>query len=304
MKKQHEFGVAFLSTGCRICFLLLWLWGIMTILAGVEARAQQDGFILEITGPWVLEGHPGNRLKLGDKVSLGKTITIDAEEVAKNGGKCAILIVLPNGEHLSRRGTPENPVTPVRVVQLQGVKIKAWARITREVREIFGPEKVRLVPGITRDPEDGKVSNLKEAVVGFNNGKLDLLPAFAGLPPGKYEFQVRQQQLAGLGREPVVKRDQRKFELQWDPSVPEKARAEMVALPPGLYNLAMLNAGGQAVEPQVWILVVAPTDFAIRSAEFNEAEKLTASWGADAGPVPVRSFLRAYLKILSLPERK
>jgi hypothetical protein len=142
---------------------------------------------------------------------------------------------------------------------------------------------------------------LQEAVVTPKDDKIDLSPAFANMPNGKYLLRFRP-----VSRKPETRDDSLNMvPFNWDRRNPISLSVK--GLTPGTYEMQLLNLEDkELLEPgtEAWILVTNAADYEKSHCAYLQAVAMTSQWDKDTKPATIRDFLRAYLDYLSTPEPK
>ena len=244
--------------------MIFAMWGI-----GIPAIAEDDqiGFVFDVSGDWTLKGRAGP-LQLGQSVPAGGVVVA----VKPNDPNAHISIVYLDGKLESRSCDAfEACRAPIKlkgnveqrsafVTRLIDVMINAFERNP----QLYAPTNVRNRPIPIRD-----------AVVEFVEGALDLRSAFSGAPPGEYSFFLHPLRADG-------KSD---ADDEWPAGTyrSDGPRATRIAPPvvPGLYEVWSRFQSGDLdhVQPSDhWILVADPRCFAEASKQFEEGVELTKKW--------------------------
>jgi hypothetical protein len=141
-------------------------------------------------------------------------------------------------------------------------------------------------------------TELKESVLGLNNGKLSLASTFSGLPRDLYHVRIRRIE-GGSGMTSFTDIDD-SIVFNWDPD--HATPLAISGIRPGLYEIALMatNPGGQYESNGIssWVLVC-ETNLPACESSFREASVLTNGWGDTVRPAVRRNFLRTYLQSLS-----
>lgn len=252
------------------------------------ARAQQIGYVLDMSGNWFLNG--GTR--------LAKTSRLPGGGVIRSGSPTDIssFIVVANraGVIIARRacnkqGECDNPI------QLPPYKeLSAATRVFDTIMEWWNGDAAKFVSPAP------KGTNLNEAVVRLENNVLDLAQVFKNAETGTYYLRfepLNQADAAAVKHaEPIA--------FKWDPTRPSPLG--VCGLKVGLYRLSLLEPQGKDFNEsgtEAWILVSSPERYDPASGSFAEALKLARDWGKQVKPNTARSFLRANLDLLSTQQK-
>jgi hypothetical protein len=139
----------------------------------------------------------------------------------------------------------------------------------------------------------GLEPHVADSVIELEGTILDFAPAFVDMSPGRYRVRLENVD-GGAPIGPV--------ELEWSESHQGKARIQGIR--PGLYRLLRLGPEGDLAEPEAWVLVDGPQDFAKDSAAFQLAKKEIGEWPEGVDPRAPGTVLRAYLESLSRRESR
>lgn len=150
----------------------------------------------------------------------------------------------------------------------------------------------------TGDPEKYMVAasrgiepSLVDAVVAQHNGNVDLSPAFREFPIAQY--WVKLEPVNASNTRPAVSI----FELHF---APQNGAAILAAsIPPGLYQLILVDKTGEPAGSDCWILISPSEKYSSTSHAFQLAVQKSSSWPDAMDPSAVRALLRAYLESLS-----
>jgi hypothetical protein len=251
-------------------------------------RAEDVGFVLQVSGTWFLDGPSPQKIRLGQALPAGGTIRAQTPHAHSS----SIIVVLLDGSSLSC-GTPEACVQPISLPTSTGSESSAWHRIVGAVKGLFTHQPDRYVPSLSR----GKGWELHDSVVKLTNGQIDLSPAFKNMEKGEYRLNFQpishdKTSESGVSLPP--------FPLPWDPEHPTPVAVE--GLRPDLYKVGISVAESYTEdhEPvEVWVLVQEPGTYEKTAAAFQEAVALTKQWNEELTRSSTRGFLRAYLEYLA-----
>ena len=135
----------------------------------------------------------------------------------------------------------------------------------------------------------GMESELRDAVVQFRDGKVDLTPTFSDLDSGSYKIRIEPLKGGSAGAMNAV--------VAWQEG--GSAIAAIPGMSSGLYRMS--RADGDATSPahEAWVLVCPPGDFANKSADYAAAVDATRKWPSEVDARAPQAVLRAYLETLS-----
>lgn len=237
-------------------------------------RENTVGFVMEVSGTWLLDGKPPRRLAGGDELPSGGSLRPE-----KADEETYIIVGLYNGKaERFKKATklPEREVAST--VQ------RIWQAVMPRYRN-------GLAPTVSRG-----TGLLQNGVVELKEGRVDLGSALAELPSGKWT--VRLTRLPADAGEPQVQKRQ----VEWDVDDTESAWIAADGIQSGLYELSLISQrSGRAIESPAVVLVASSDDFAARQTAYAEAVKLTESWDEETQSEVADRFLQAFL--VSLTEK-
>lgn len=251
------------------------------LVATAPCLAAAAGFVLALEGDWRVAGS-ARALAVGDEVPEGARIearaptpfsrihVVDARSGAirlvvkcASPGACAQPAVMA--------GIAE--ASPAPFTALLG---QAMARLRRDPQ--------RYAPTISRSE-----APVGDAVLRLDAGGVDLAPAFARLPAGRYRIELRPLQEARAASAPAG--------LEWVPG----GGARVGGTGAGMHELAVEaedgGVGGRAW--RAWVLVASAESIERLEPRWQEALALAAAWGAAVEPAARGAFLRAALETLA-----
>jgi hypothetical protein len=136
----------------------------------------------------------------------------------------------------------------------------------------------------------GLESELSDAVVPLQSGRVDLSAAFREMDTGSYYVTFSAVgSAASSARAPIA--------LAYKKGQPAVVGAS--SLQPGVYDLSLVDAKGQPVGSDSWVLVAGPTDYATKTAAFEKAVSASSKLPEEMDPGATRGVLRAYLESLA-----
>lgn len=266
---------------CRLggcCTLLL-----ITMLNSDAQARDEVGFVLKMSGHWVLERPSMPPQRITERQSIPPESKLRPESP---GATVTILLIDDtkidcSSSNLGRCSEPFNLSSPS-----PGKR----ERITKAVMLLFEKQPTRYDrPALVR----GREVNLQDSVVRLQDGKMDLSPVFRNAEKHAYRLQVWQ-----IG--PGTKSDGAPTEvlLRWNPGTTTFVSAK--GIKSGLHEINVVNEGTkEPLAGVAWILVSTPEQYNKNVTAFQEAVALTQHWGKEVGRDSVQSFLRAYLDALA-----
>jgi hypothetical protein len=135
----------------------------------------------------------------------------------------------------------------------------------------------------------GMESELKDAVVQFRDGKVDLTPAFSDLDSGSYKVRIEPLKGGSAAAMNAV--------VTWQEG--GSAIAAIPGMTPGLYRVSRADGDGNSPAHEAWVLVCSLGDFANKSADYAAAADATRKWPSEVDARAPQAVLRAYLETLS-----
>lgn len=274
-QKNHSVGT------CRValCFALIVLLPPTGAAAQEKAKADDIGFVLDMSGDWELDSHPPQKIPLGFRLPKQSTLRPPAAAQVRSS---YITIVL-NDRRLVTYAC-DKPQTCEQPIRLKNDSSMV-DQIVAVVKNLFAHEPPAYRPVLSRSGPA-----LRETVVLLKNGRVDLSPSFRNLEKSSYSLQL--QSLARDDRS-LPESTPAPVAFDWNPAQP--VSVSIPGLRPGLYNLSLSDPDNT----QAWVLICGPESYPTASAAFQKAVDLTEPWRSKARPDAVRSFLRAYLEHLA-----
>jgi hypothetical protein len=281
------------ALGSAICLFLSLILLPIPLLDARASVSEDVGLVLKVKGEWLLNGKSvvaGETLPAGGKIFHSP----------KKGGESSfdyITVVLFDGKLESRSWDKADTwKDPIQLPAAAKEVPSSWKRIVTAVMGVFPGHPEKYAQMSVR----GSAADLRDAVVEFNDGQVNLAPPFKHMNKGTYLllFQPINGTTASRGQgalKPAL--------FDWDPSAPSPLRVE--GLRPGLYDLSLLSVQSedhQVTGAKAWVLVSDKAHYEKTAAAFQQAATLTEQWGKEAPADAARSFLRAYLESLPLQE--
>ena len=191
-----------------------------------------------------------------------------------------ILVALKDGQSPHPYHCDKYPCT-VTIPGFRPVADSLLARLGRAFGELSSHRDSMPVSAISR----GRYrESLRQAVLEFNGGRLDLKDAVGSIDPGTYTVSLRPIETA-----PSAAQGPLSGSVHWQP--PEVTFAAFPALAPGIYELTMASSEGASLG-SVAVLVASPTDYSARRKSFDAGVE---SLPKDLDRVALNAFLNALL---------
>jgi hypothetical protein len=262
--------------------LALCLFLAVALLAPCVSAQQQVGYVLEMSGKWLLAGN--SQLANGRALPAGGVISVQSPTQDDY-----IVIVNLKGDIMARRSCRNSDECghPIKLPRAIAPEPSTWSVLVSSVMGLLGGEPDRYSIHRKRD------GDLPDNVVQLKDGQLDLSPVFERKGKGRYYLRLRAIPHEG---KPASGKWIGPLTLDWDQT--KLSTVSVSGLKAGLYELALLDRDGDDYLPagaSAWILASRPDEYSKTSSSFQEAVALTRKWGSDVTPEGIRSFLRAQL---------
>lgn len=233
------------------------------------------GFVLKVSGQWLLVGDKEQTIKAGDQLPAEAKI-----RPATGGKDVFLLICLYDGS--TRRYDMEQRL-PKR--ERESAAHRAWAAVAGRYRG-----------GVVQAASRGQ-DLLVDGLVRLKDGQVDFAPLMGELPDGTWTFRLRPRKGADK-KSDTRPAEARELTVKWLSG--ESAVSAANGLPPGLYDLQLVNSRTKRpVGNAVCVLICPDKTYSKQSAAFEEAVSLTKSWKDDEADEAAIDFLRAYLEELA-----
>jgi hypothetical protein len=240
----------------------------LALLAGgalFAADTNPDGWVVAV-GQW----------------TRGKQVLQQYDAVFANdklqGTSGTIVVALKDGQSPHPYHCDKFPCT-VTIPGFRPVEDSLLSRLGRAFSELSSHRDTMPVSAISRGREP-----LRQAVLAFNGGQLDLKDAVRSINAGTYTVSLRPIETA-----PSTAQGPLRGSVHWDP--PEVTSASFPALAPGIYELTMASSEGDNLG-RVAVLVANAADYPARRKSF-EAGVQSLPQGLDR--VTLDAFLNALL---------
>ena len=256
------------------------------LIVSVTAAEERTAYVLDVRGSWRLD-HTSTDLVRAASVKEGSHL----QHFAGSQQDYIVLAGLWDAPKRYSCAPPDGCNQTYTIVSAANEGQGRVAQIYSLVMEIWHGQK-SWDEGFSRGTE------LKEAVLGLNNGKLSLASTFSGLPRDVYHVRIRR--IEGETETISFTEIDDSIVFNWDPD--HATPLAISGIRPGLYEIALMatNPGGQYEYNGIssWALVC-ETNLPACEGSFREASALTNSWGDAVRPAVRRNFLRTYLQSLS-----
>jgi hypothetical protein len=255
--------------------------------ASVWAAGQADdedeivGFVLEVSGTWILDGSNPRKVSGGDPLPAGARL-----RPAPNAGKYIIIC------HYT--GKAERYTSAVELPR------RTDPSLTQRIwRAIAGRPRGGLVRASVRGSD-----LLEDAVLQLKDGQMDLRPALQGLPAGYWKLELTTA-LPKLNQTPDAAKAVKEASVLWDAEQSDSGLVQVDQFKAGLYELTVMdpNTGELAGDP-VLVLVCDPSVFEENRKQFEEALALTKSWDKETRQAAAGHFLQFALEALADPAQR
>jgi hypothetical protein len=242
------------------------------------------GFVLDVSGQWVLDANPPQSLLVGQAVPARGTIRVSTPQRGSH-----ISIVLFDGTTLQRscrqvRDCEEALVLP----QSLGREESVWQRAMAAVASLFAGHPEKYAVTMTRGLD------LQDGVVAATTSGIDIGKLLGGTPAGDYAIRF-----SALGPSDESSTIQSLGPVTFAWAGEGGAAIQVPALHEGLFEarLARSEQGRLSwIGTGAWVLVCRAQDYPTVSASFQRTVELTRQLGENVRFGAVRSFLRAYLE--------
>jgi hypothetical protein len=262
--------VFFLSVFCVSASLLAFPADASAQTAKAQAEA---GYVLDVTGTWVLAGGPGNPLKLGQALTPGSAI------MAKNpASNAAIAVMLRDGQVLGRKCSQQTCAQPLVIPSDIVPTSSIFADVSDWLSRITNDPK-RYIGTMARGDQP------KDAVILIQDGKADFAPAL-----GNLDSEVFRLTLTPIGSSSKA-RSILRLRVKWDGKSGQSI--DSTTLMPGLYE-----ARFEDKNDSVWVLLAENKEYAGFERAFDQAVKQTEEW-KDVSKQARMAFWRAELDRLA-----
>ena len=261
----------------------------LAIVPGLVAGADEiAGYVLAQRGNWSVQGSrtaltvgapvaPGARLVAADPAAGDRLVVVDARSGAVLVARqcdfapgCAAPVVVPGGAG----GAERSPL------------VRGFERIVAR----FASQPDRYVATISRG-----AGRLPDTILPWAAAGVDLAPALATLPAGRYELR-----LSTLRCRPGAVCPQRALQTQVD--WPAGGGPAIVpSLAPGLYELVAGRPPGATGPPRArgWLLLLPAAEKAEAEERYRAGLALTEAWGEAVDAATKQGVTRALLDALA-----
>lgn len=258
------------------------------LLLGAHVRAQDIGYVLDISGDWYLNG--GTRLGKFNRLPANGVIRTDSPSEISN----FIVVANRSGSVIARRECKKQDECN------NAINLPEEPSVIKQFFESVMGKLGLQTESSKYTTTASKSSELNEAVVKLENNVLDLEQVFKHADAKTYHLRFEPLGQGGAAADkPTVP-----VAFKWDP---ERASPLGVCdLKAGVYKVSLLQPQGEGFDEtgmDVWILVSNAEQYESASNQFGEAVKLTGQWGKQVKPNTARSFLRATLDLLAAQQK-
>jgi hypothetical protein len=243
------------------------------------APATDVGFVFDVRGDWVyaVDQRPINP---GDGVAAGVAVKQSPPVSAEN----RLIIALRSGELLTI--TDEKFDIPKKLDSAP--QNRFWSLAKARYHSSF----------VTAQSRGGGDAPLRDGVLVWENGKLQVATAFEKVPDGDYELTLKPvADVVNNGAPDEIKLGT----FTWRAASPPAVKID--ALTSGIYELDVKKParGGEAPLEQAALVVIgSPSEAKALTEEYRNAVQLTEGWGEKAPQDSVRQFLRSTLAGLAV----
>lgn len=283
------------ALGSALCLFLSCILLPIPLLNAKESQPEDVGLVLKVKGEWFLNGEA---VAAGETLPAGCKI-FHSPKKSDESSFDYITVVRFDGKLESRSwDNTETWNDPIQLPSATKEVPSPWKRIVAAVMGVFPGHPEKYAQMSVR----GSAADLRDAVVNFNDGQVNLEPAFKHMKKGTYLLLFQPTDGTKAAREQSALKPAL---FNWDPSAPLPLRVD--ELRPGLYNLSLLSAENedhQVTGAKAWVLVSDNARYEPTAAAFQQGVALTKQWGKEAPADASRSFLRAYLDSLALEEAR
>ena len=232
-----------------------------------------DGWVMAV-GQWTRGGHP---LKRYDSVLAKDKL---------QGISGDIVVALKDGQPPHTYHCDKLPCT-VTVPEFRPAPDSLLARLGRAFDELASHRATMPVSAISRGAEP-----LRQAVLAFGDGRLELQDAVRPIDAGLYTVSLRPIETV-----PSTTKGPFKASVHWEP--PEVTSASFADLAPGIYELTMTSPEGESLG-SVAVLVANAADYPARRQSF---EASVQSLPRDLDRETLDAFLNALLFDIGSPTK-
>ncbi|MBL8323394.1 MAG: hypothetical protein JNJ89_00390 [Rubrivivax sp.] len=262
---------------------------ILAALLGSPLHAEPGhAFVLALNGTWSVQGRPGT-------LAVGSAVPAPSELVIARAapGNHIVIVAARSGAVLlahecAGAADCRKPVTlpapsPAPSSSTLGEQIE------RVMRRLEGAPD-RYVATMSRE---GRM--LQEAVLPLQDGEVDLTPALANLPAGRFETTLQRLDCVS----PCDESASLRMSIDWRPGA--AARAPAPGLRAGVHKLLVRSLARAAPSPprRAHVLLVAGPDAPGHAARFDEWVALARSWGDTVDAATRQALLHAAMDELA-----
>ncbi|MFO1327946.1 MAG: hypothetical protein U1F56_11360 [Rubrivivax sp.] len=258
-------------------------------LAGTAPAAAADaaatGYVVALQGHWTLQGQ-GRALAVGAALPLPAQLVVQAPLA----GDRIVVVAARSGALLAERTCADGADcrAPLAVAApAANAPAPSWAASLARVMARLESAPDRYVATLSRQE-----ASLPDQALVPMDGRVDLAPALATLPAGRYELQLAGADCdaaSGCGAPPQV--------VDWRPGQP---LTWLAALPPGVHELRLRPAGRSAAPwRRARVLLLREGDAAARLAQLRDWSQAVRGWGDAVDAAARRSLLRALMDELA-----
>ena len=230
------------------------------------------------------DGDPDGWVVSVGKWTRGKQVLRQYDAVFANdqlqGTAGTIVVALKDGQSPHPYHCDKFPCT-VTIPGFRPAPDSLLSRLGRAFSELASHRDSMPVSAISRGRSRGR---LRQAVLPFNGGQLDLKDAAGSIDAGTYTVSLRPIKTA-----PSTAQGPLRGSVHWDP--PEVTSASFPALAPGIYELTMASSEGDS-RVSVAVLVANAADYPARRKSFEAGVQ---SLPRDLDRVTLEAFLNALL---------
>lgn len=255
------------------------------VAAGITpgARAQADtAYVVAAQGHWVVQGHK-RPLAVGSPLVLPARLQAQQPEA----GDRIVVIAARSGAVLGERhcASAADCRAPLVLAPPSGAAAgTGWGDTLARVMARLEAAPDRYVSTLSRSE-----AGLQDALIVLHGPTLDLAPALATLPAGRYQVTLQGPD-CDAGASPCSVWQQ---QLTWQPG-----GAALLAAPaqPGVHELRVRVSTPGAPGPwQARVLLLRPDDAAARVERYREWTGRVRAWGGTLDAAARRSLLRAVM---------
>ena len=243
--------------------------------ASRDAPREAVGFVIEMSGNWMVDGDPGKILAVGDELVEGVQVRLE-----KGSAESRIVVFYFSGKAETNLTT----FTP---------KSQTDLRLSTKLAKAIGSRyRGRVINAVSRGGE-----MLGCAVLKLDGQSLEMGPALLDTPPGTWHFRLSQWDRAKSddAKEQI---EPLHFSVAWSGEGP--ATTDVKGCTPGLYELGVVNQRtGRLVSDPVLVLICGTESFSSISDSFADAQKVSKSWDETTQNIAADDWLRAALEALA-----